>query len=114
MILVEMADYQRSRLPSSGRLGVQVRCTARRLNLGFSSMYTIPERRKKGLEKPEEFPDTILLGTSVFWEFPYTTCGGAVDPPTTRFGARRIRTWDGGALPLMRRSRRLAASSPSS
>jgi len=39
--------------------------------LSFSSFRTIPERRKKGLEKLEEFAETILLGTTIFWEFPY-------------------------------------------
>jgi len=43
---------------------------------GISSFCAIPERRKKWLEKREEFPETILPGTSVFWELPKARVAG--------------------------------------
>jgi len=59
---------------------------------GFSSLYTTPERRKEGLEKPGEFSETILPGTTVFREFPYimywpsgSSVGGTCCPASLRF-----------------------------
>ena len=60
---------------------------------GFSSFYTIPERRKKGLEKLEEFPETTLLGTTSFREFPKTRSRLQLDLDVDWIGILRFKNW---------------------